>query len=286
MYKTITVNDETLKKMKNFYQEKLVAKKIPYVLFQAKDEDVTITAYESKKVLFQGKNAEIEAKMWDTFKQDDLYYTSSIGSDEVGTGDYFGPIVVTACFVLKNDIKELEKLGVNDSKKITDEKILKIAPHLLKKLIYSSLIVTNEEYNKNYSKNFNLNKMKAILHNKVLVDITKKVKDYDFIIVDKFAKESNYFKYLKETKTIVKDITFLEKAENKHLSVAASSIISRYIFLKEIKKLSDKLKINLPLGAGNKVDKTAKMLIDKYGEDILKSIAKYNFKNTKKIKVL
>ena len=63
--------------------------------------------------------------MWDTFKQDDLYYTSSIGSDEVGTGDYFGPIVVTACFVLKNDIKELEKLGVNDSKKITDEKNIK-----------------------------------------------------------------------------------------------------------------------------------------------------------------
>ena len=123
--------------------------------------------------------------------------------------------------------------------------------------------------------------MKAILHNKVLVDITKKVKDYDFIIVDKFAKESNYFKYLKETKTIVKDITFLEKAENKHLSVAASSIISRYIFLKEIKKLSDKLKINLPLGAGNKVDKTAKMLIDKYGEDILKVLQNIILKTQK-----
>ena len=55
MYKTITVNDETLKKMKNFYQEKLVAKKIPYVLFQAKDEDVTITAYESKRFYFKEK---------------------------------------------------------------------------------------------------------------------------------------------------------------------------------------------------------------------------------------
>ncbi len=47
-----------------------------------------------------------------------IYYSTAIGSDEVGTGDYFGPIVVTAAYVKKEDIKYLESLGVKDSKKI------------------------------------------------------------------------------------------------------------------------------------------------------------------------
>ena len=47
------------------------------------------------------------------------YYCSSVGSDEVGTGDYFGPIVVTATYVKKEDIPFLESLGIKDSKKVT-----------------------------------------------------------------------------------------------------------------------------------------------------------------------
>lgn len=42
----------------------------------------------------------------------------TIGSDEVGTGDYFGPIVVTASFVDKKMMSKLYELGVRDSKKL------------------------------------------------------------------------------------------------------------------------------------------------------------------------
>ena len=59
-----------------------------------------------------------------------IYYSTSIGSDEVGTGDYFGPIVVTAAYVKKEDIPFLEELGVKDSKKMTDDKILEVVPKL------------------------------------------------------------------------------------------------------------------------------------------------------------
>ena len=63
-----------------------------------------------------------------------LYNCTSIGSDEVGTGDYFGPIVVTAAYVTKKDIPFLEELGVRDSKKITDEHILKTVPEIIKRI--------------------------------------------------------------------------------------------------------------------------------------------------------
>ena len=48
---------------------------------------------------------------------------SMIGSDEVGTGDYFGPITVCAAYVRQDQIHLLKELGVQDSKNLNDEKI-------------------------------------------------------------------------------------------------------------------------------------------------------------------
>ncbi len=105
----IRVNDETKKEMIEYYKDKMRDKKIPYVVFQAQEEDTVITMYESGKVMFQGKSADVDAAHWgiqieekkqskedNTKKYDKYYHSTSIGSDEVGTGDYFGPIVVTA----------------------------------------------------------------------------------------------------------------------------------------------------------------------------------------------
>ena len=35
------------------------------------------------------------------------YFINSIGSDEVGTGDYFGPIIVCASYVNRKDISQI-----------------------------------------------------------------------------------------------------------------------------------------------------------------------------------
>ncbi len=130
-----------------------------------------------------------------------------------------------------------------------------------------------------------MNKIKAILHNKVLYQLLNKDNYYyDMIVVDEFAKKFVYFSYLKEVKNVVRNITFTTKAEDKCLSVACASIISRYIFLKEMDKLSKGLGIELPKGASTKVDLIGKEIVKKYGESKLRSIAKINFKNTNKIK--
>lgn len=288
------INDEIKEKMIKYYEPYKKDKEIPYVVFQAVDNDTVVTLYTSNKVMFQGTSADVDASMWkemmgiiDKPKEDfSMYHNcTSVGSDEVGTGDYFGPIVVTASYVKKDDVKFLEELGVGDSKKISDDKIKKIAPEIAKRVKYKSLILTNKEYNEKYSSNINMNKIKAIMHNKVLYNLIheENINDYDYIIVDEFARENRYYDYIKEDTNIQRGITFMTKAEDKNLAVACSSIISRYIFLKQFDELCDNLSLPLVKGAGPDVDKIGEELVEKYGEDKLKDVAKINFKNTERI---
>lgn len=297
MNSVIRVSDKTREKMIKYYEDKKRDKVIPYVVFQAQDGDTVITMYESGKIMFQGTTADVDSSMWLEMdgqskkdskeikeKEKKYYYCSSIGSDEVGTGDYFGPIVVTASYVKKEDIPYLEELGIKDSKKLTDEKILEIAPKVAKKISYKSIILTNSEYNEKHGNDNNMNKIKAIMHNKALYQMVQSTKEsYDYIIVDEFAKENRYYDYIKESTEIQRGITFMTKAEDKNLAVACSSVISRYIFLKEFDKLADSLHVPLPKGAGPQVDTIGQEIVDKYGKDKLKEVAKLNFANTGRI---
>ncbi len=309
---TLKVSENTKEKMIEYFEDKKRLKTPPYAIFQADEADTVVTLYESGKALFQGISADIDANMWkeiekslnpdknadlkssldkekkETEKKEynDLYYINSIGSDEVGTGDFFGPIVVTASFVTKDNIPFLEGLGVKDSKKLTDDAIIKIVPQIIKKIPYSSVIITNEEYNKRYSKDINLNAIKAILHNKVLFNLSQKYNNYDKIVVDQFTSENTYYKYLNNNPNIQKNITFVTKGEDKCLSVACSSLISRYIFINKFNKISKELNISLPKGAGDKVDEIGAEIVKKYGIETLNKYAKMNFKNLDKIKEL
>ena len=191
---TLKISDNTKEKMIEYFQDKKRPKTPPYAVFQADEADTVVTLYESGKVVFQGISADIDAALWkqmeqnlnpgkkveetnsenkkDDKKKDDyetqklvskLYDKRTIGSDEVGTGDYFGPIVVTASYVTKEDIPYLEELGVKDSKKMSDEKILEIVPKIIQKISYTSVVLSNKEYNEKYQDDMNMNKMKVQL---------------------------------------------------------------------------------------------------------------------------
>ncbi len=80
-----------------------------------------------------------------------------------------------------------------------------------------------------------------------------------------------------------KAITFTTKAESKFAVVAIASIMARYIFLREMDKLSETYHTEFPKGASNKVDAFGKDLVHQHGQAILKKVAKYHFKNTDKI---
>ena len=282
------ISDNTKEEMIKYYEDKKRDKTPPYAIFQAEESGTIITLYESGKVMFQGISADIDANMWRDMEahlnngnlpienkkkekkekdEKELYeerkkyfYINSIGSDEVGTGDYFGPVVVTASFVKKDDIEFLTELGVRDSKKLTDDKILKIVPEIIKKIPYETIVYSNKEYNS--KKEFNMNKVKAILHNKAILSLMKKDNyNYDKVIIDQFCYPRNYFGYLKESNNVFRRITFTTKAEDKCLSVACSSLISRYVFIKEMDKMSKMIGRKIPLGAGVSVDNFGRKLV-------------------------
>lgn len=303
---TLKLSENTMNKMSEYFEDKKRLKTPPYAVFQADEADTVVTLYNSGKAVFQGISADIDANMWSQterhlnpnkkvemteakskkekkeVKNPKIYYSNSIGSDEVGTGDYFGPIVVTAAYVTKEDIPYLETLGIKDSKKMTDEYILKVVPEIIKKIPYYTMTLSNEKYNQSHD-NYNMNAMKAILHNKALLEMAKKYPNYDYIVVDQFAEKYVYYNYLKSSTNVQRDITFITKAEDKCLAVACGAVISRFVFLKEMEKISKTYNVNLPKGAGLKVDEVGKKLVKEYGKNVLNKIAKLNFKNTEKI---
>ena len=303
--KTLVVTEKTKEMMIENYRDLARDKTPQYAIFQADDGDTVVTLYESGKAVFQGRDADLAADFWietekinsgvakvtssdDKKKKEEVkkipLRISSIGSDEVGTGDYFGPIVVTATYVKKENIDFLLDLGVKDSKKMSDSDILKVVPEIIKKIPYETYVLSNTQYNKVYGSEMNMNKMKAILHNKVLSHFAnKKLYPYEYAVVDQFENPKSYYNHLKEAPFKVWGITFLTKAEDQCLSVACASIISRYIFLKEMDKISNDIKMTLPKGASESVDVFGSEVVKKYGKEKLQKIAKLNFKNTERI---
>lgn len=301
------VSDNIKPKIIKYYENLKRDKTPPYAIFQAEEAGTIITFYESGKIMFQGISADIDANIWieiekklnnrdidiktgkeKTKKKDELpkknyNMYNTIGSDEVGTGDYFGPIVVCATYVAKEKKQFLNDLHVMDSKKITDEKIKEIAPIIAKEIPYQAYILTNKDYNKLNHEEINMNKVKAILHNKVLTSLKEKNYPYDLIVVDQFTTPKSYYNYLINVPNKVTDITFTPKAEDQCLSVACASIISRYIFLGQMKKMSEELNKEVPKGAGEEVIKFAQELVNTKGKEILSNYAKLNFKTTEKI---
>ena len=300
------VSDNVKNKIIEYYKDLRRDKTPPYAIFQAEEADTIITLYESGEIMFQGTSADIDANIWIDLerrlngrdinidggetkvkpKDESIMDFNTIGSDEVGTGDFFGPIVVTASYVDKSNFDFLFNLGVRDSKKLTDEKIKQIAPEIMNKIPYVTTILDNKTYNEKHSTNLNMNKLKAILHNKALYELKNKQNfNYAKIVVDDFCGKDKYYEYIKDIPNKVEHITFMTKAEDKVLSVAASSIISRYIFLQKMDLLSDKVHIPLPKGACEAVDKVIKEIKDEYGIEMLKEIGKLNFNNMKKIEL-
>ena len=291
---TITVPSTLVEVMRDYYKESLVNSQGEYVDFQANHNDVIITAYlskkENRKVTFFGENALLEAKVWnpeveikekkETVKEGWLFYGDQIGSDEVGVGDFLGPMIVVAAFVKESDIKNLIALGIHDSKKMTDKKILEVGPEIVKQFKFSKLTLSNEKYNEMLDKGENLNSMKAKMHNRALLNMHKEYIDVLNIFVDQFVAEKTYYKYLNDAnEEQVKDITFKTKGESYFPCVALASVIARYSYLKEMEKLSERYKMDFPFGASKKVTEFAKKFLEKYGEEELYKVAKKNFAN-------
>lgn len=295
---------KTIEKMKKYYAQALQSSPQGAV-FRAKNANAVITAYQSGKVLFQGAAPGTEVEKWVcadntsptknravSRKQSgyeppaSLFKMSHIGSDEAGTGDYFGPITVACCYVEETRITKLKQLGVKDSKNLTDDTIRRLAKEIINlRIPYSLLVLRNEKYNKLQKQGWSQGKMKAMLHHEAVDHLLRKIDDASLagILIDQFCEPGLYKKYIgSENKSLPSKTFFMTKAESYSIAVAAGSIIARASFLNEMDKLSDTVGIRLPKGASRFVDQAAAEVIHKQGHRKLNSCAKVHFANTNK----
>lgn len=274
---SLKLTKDQIKKIKEVFKNDIKPSKNEYIDAFINRKDLTISIYHSDKVVFQGNDAFFYAQDFIEKK-----INRQAGSDEVGTGDFFGPVCVCACIVEKEQFPILEKLHIVDSKQLNDEHIIKVGPTLIKEFKHSLLIVDNKQYNKIHEY-YNLNAIKAKLHNKAYINLLKK--GYDIpkaAYVDQFAPENLYYNYLKNDNEVYHDLIFETKAETKYPAVACASVIARYAFLLKIKEMENKYKMVFHKGADEKVDNDTLIFIQKYGKDRLNEVCKLHFANYKK----
>jgi len=262
-----------------------------YTLFQATKKGVSVTCYTSLKLVVQGKDFEefiefyLEPEILKSFgfgyeEEKEIDLTPRMGVDEAGKGDFFGPLCAAALYADSQKILELKKLGVKDSKLLSDAAVLALAKKLRAGFIHSIVKINPLRYNDMYQSFGNLNTLLAWAHATAIESLSK-ISGCTCVIVDQFAHETVIQKALAKKK-ISLDVTQRHKAEN-DLVVAGASILARAAFLEGLKSLSDKAGQLLPKGASKQVIEAGKAFVRKYGKEKLKEVGKIHFKTTSQI---
>ena len=203
-----------------------------------------------------------------------------IGIDESGKGDYFGPLVIAAVFVTPEVEPDLRLMEVRDSKRISDGRILEMAPDIRLVCPHSVVAIGPQRYNEIYPKMRNLNRLLAWGHARALENLLERV-ECNLAISDQFGDERFILTALLEKG---KQIRLIQrtKAES-DLAVAAASILARAEFLLRLKRLADELGLPLPKGASPQVEMAARMIVKKHGRERLATVAKMHFKTTQAV---
>ena len=284
---TLTPSEKEIQAFLEHYQTSLAPSKNPYVRYFLKLPQATVSIYTSGKVLLQGEGAEKYARFfgYQVLEETRGQNLPLIGTDEVGNGSYFGGLAVVASFVTPDQHDFLRKLGVGDSKTLTDQKIRQIAPILKEKIQHQALLLSPSKYNEVIGDRYNAVSVKVALHNQAIYLLLQKGIQPEKIVIDAFTSAKNYDKYLaQEANRFSNPISLEEKSEGKYLAVAVSSIIARDLFLENLENLGRELGYQLPSGAGTASDKVASQILQAYGMQGLSFCAKLHFKNTEKAK--
>ncbi|NGX60718.1 MAG: Ribonuclease HIII [Chlamydiae bacterium] len=262
----------------------------PHTLFQGKGNGVTCTLYTSGKLVVQGKQMKefiefyLEPEILHTFTysyetktETELDLTPRIGVDESGKGDFFGPLCIAGLYADCDSISDLQKLGVKDSKLLTDKAILKIAQSLRKSFPYYLVRIGPKKYNELYEQFRNLNLLLGWGHATVIENLLERT-PCKRVIIDKFAAEHVVENALLRKK---KEATLIQRTKGEQDPVvAAASILARAAFVEGIEKLGKEVGLTLPKGASSKTIEAGKKFVAKHGPEALSYVGKMHFKTS------
>ena len=255
-------------------------KHVEHARFSVKGEGVVATLYRSGKLVLQGKEIGLFAQRYLGRSVDEPASVTPaaplIGSDECGKGDYFGPLVVCALLLEPAQRAGIRAAGVMDSKRMSDEAVLRLAPALEKLCPHALETLDPPEYNREHARLRNLNPMLADLHARAIRRIAKPGMH---VLVDQFAKESLVASRLEGSGVELRQMPHAEQ----ELAVAAASVVARAAFLERLAQLSEPYAVDLHKGAGAPTDAAAQTFVEIHGFDKLGLVAKVHFKNTLKL---
>lgn len=257
-----------------------------YVVFRMESGNGSVAIlYTSRKLVFQGDEdfSEIIAKIQGGVTiEGGVEIKPHVGVDEVGKGDYFGPLVVVACFVNEESAREFTEIGVGDSKKFSDSRIMRMYEQMKNYEYYYPSIVMPVEYTQLQKETKNVGLLLARQHSKViemaLKDLSEKGIKCDNVVIDQFSKNENRVK--NELGVLGREATFeqFHRGES-DIAVACASILARGIFLERMEKMSKEYNFKFPKGASNVIEQ-GKAFVEKYGMEELGKVAKVSFKTT------
>jgi ribonuclease HIII len=257
-------------------------------------ESVLLNVFSTGKVAVQGKSSglrdllegRIAARGGDratevrTGTRPALDGTPRVGVDEAGKGDYFGPLVVAGVRITGEEMaKELQNLGVRDSKSLGVDTVRSMAERILRGAGEQNVRVVTlspREYEARRSSAGNVNK----LLDEIDAEIIGKLEDeVELVVVDEYAASAR-----ERLHPFVPEGVRLEvrKRAEDDAAVAAASIVARARYLEEMEELSRRVGFELPRGSAHVIE-AARRVVEELGEEGLEGVAKTSFGITAKI---
>lgn len=299
-YVKIKVDEAKAEEIREFYAAETNSNpKNQYEYFRALTPDgVEVICYRSQKlytIVFAGEketvldeasifadNVALSAKRTEALPEywEDVH--AQIGSDEVGVGDFFGGFYVAGVYLEPADVTFIDSLGIADSKKMNDSRILEVAPLLRARLKSHVITASAKKINDLTAKGWSTHKILANLHNLTHQKLLERynLSTHINVYIDQFESEGVYRHYLGPT--VVKNpLVFQTKGESYYPSVAAASVLARYAFLKDWEATEKILGTAIPKGAGLAVDKVFIQLVKAKGLTNMEEYVKKLFRNYK-----
>ncbi|WP_455644750.1 ribonuclease HIII [Methanosphaera sp.] len=291
--KSVKLTDNEIRRFNNITSSLYHEKPHQYESVRIKDGRIVFILYNSKKLVYNENKETLELLSRILEKREYVEHTPTrnyqsnydnssislndymftIGSDETGKGEWYGPLVVSAVATSHDENLELKRIGVKDSKKLSASEIRKLYTKIKKLNILNETIVLKPfSYNKLYSKftseGKNLNHLLAYLHSKAITSLLAQIQTSDvLVIIDKFD-----YNKMNQYLDINKSIDVIQESNGeRYIPVAASSIIAKYHYEKTLHELEERYNVNLS-------KKTKPKSIDRR---IISNVAKTHFKNIK-----
>ena len=295
---TLALSDEQVTILKAcLLRDGFEFKEKEHVLYSAKKGKLNVTVYrKGPKVLVQGKETEDfvkfvlepevvgEARLgYEEHWQAEMF-EPHFGIDESGKGDYFGPLIVAGVYTNSEITRALMNAGIMDSKRIgSGNRVRELAGKIRAGVgsRYKVIRWAPSRYNLLYKEYNNVNLMLARGHATVIKDLSVRVPSCGRALSDQFTKAPLIARELKN-RSVRLNLEERTKAEN-DIAVAAASILARESFLDWMDKVSGKIGLELPFGAGSAVKEVARKFIQKFGKEKLGEVVKLHFKTTDEI---